>query len=296
MGSNEQYQLSGSDKEYLIPTPIIVYQKSVIWATCGSSFTVYVREDGNLVFCGHFCQKINQNSPQPHIIEPKGKKKFVFASACSSKFCALDWKGNIYIFNCDLQQRPLISSLPIPAYDVVCGYSNISGKFYAIAVSVSGQAYGFDGLNNGLHHFSPIPQLAKVHIKRVYDHSNHLAFLTDKGQIWTYGSGNNGQCGNGTNEGNPTFKLIKCNENVVFSDAELGENHSIFITQDRETFSCGDNKHFQLCLGMTKMPILDPTPSKLVIGKAVGAACGSYHTLILTDSKKIEHPGIAHLE
>lgn len=118
--------------------------------------------------------------------------------------------------------------------------------------------------------------------------------MTDKGQIWTCGSGNNGQCRNGTNEGNPTFKLIKCNENVVFSDAELGENHSIFITQDRETFSCGDNKHFQLCLGMTKMPILDPTPSKLVIGKTVGAACGSHHTLILTDSKKIEHPGMAH--
>ena len=227
------------------------------------------------------------------MIEPEAKNPFVFVSACSSRFCAIDKSGSISIFSSDPRQRPLRQVLQIPAYDVACGYSAISGKFYALAVTVSGQAYGFEGLNNDLHHFAPIQQLSGVQAKRVFGHSKHLALLTSNGQVWTYGNGASGQCGNGSSEGNNTFKLLKCNESFVFSDVALGENHSIFITKDGEAFACGDNKHFQLCLGKTNKPTLEPTPSNLVLGKAVGAACGSNHTLIIADSKRIQHPGMA---
>ncbi|KAK8863572.1 hypothetical protein M9Y10_011258 [Tritrichomonas musculus] len=293
MGSNKQFQLGGDKDEYSVPTPLMIYHKRLVWASCGESFTVYLTEDGEIVFCGSACRIINKAFPKPYVIEPESKNRFVYVSACSSRFCAIDSSGTIFIYSSDPRQRPLRNCLPIPAYDVACGYSNISGKFYAIAVTVSGQAFGFEGLNNDLHHFAPIQQLSGIQVKRVFGHSKHLAILTDNGQVWTYGNGNCGQCGNGSNEGNGSFKPIKCNQNLVFTDAALGENHSIFITKDGEAFSCGDNKHFQLCLGMTKKPTLEPTPSNLVLGKAMNAACGSYHTIILLDSQRILHPGMA---
>lgn len=295
IGQNKDYQLGGSnEKEFKEATPLAITDKTVIWATCGETFTVYLTDDGKLIFCGPVCSIINKENPVPFIINSKSKKKFVYVSACSNKFCAIDSNGKIYIFGNDPRQRPIINKLSVPAYDVACGYSNISGKFYAIAVTVAGQAYGFEGLNNGLHHFSPIQQLAGVHVRRVYGYSKHLAVLTDKGQILTYGNGTYGQCGNGTNEGNASFKMIKCKENLIFSDVALGENHSIFITKDGETFSCGDNNYFQLGMGITKKPILDPTSTCLTVGKAVGAACGANHTLILVDSKRIQHSGMLY--
>lgn len=294
IGSNKQFQLGGDQAEYTVPTPLMIYSQNFTWATCGDSFTIYLTNDGKLIFCGPACRIINKAFPKPYVIESDDKKKpFVYVSACSSRFCAIDSSGAIYIYSSDPRQRPLKHTLQIPAYDVACGYSNISGKFYAIAVTVSGQAFGFEGLNNDLHHFAPIQQLSGVQAKRVFGHSKHLALLTENGKVWTYGNGASGQCGNGSNESNNSFKLLRCNENLIFSDVALGENHSIFITKDGEAFSCGDNKHFQLCLGMTKKPTLDPTPSNLVLGKAVGAACGSNHTLILTDSRRIQHPGMA---
>lgn len=292
LGSNEQYQLGGTEKNYNSPTPLLISDKSIIWATCGDSFTIFLTEEGQLIFCGSTCLSIDNSNPKPYVIN--SKKKFVYVSACSKKFCAIDSKGKIFIFSADPRQRPLINKLSNPAYDVACGYSNISGKFCAIAVSVSGKAYGFEGLNNDLHHFSPIQQLSGIHVKKVYGHFNHLAVLTSNGQIFTYGNGTHGQCANGTNEGNTSFKMIRCKENVEFADAALGENHSVFISKDGYAFACGDNKHFQLCLGITNKPILDPTQSDLVNGKAVGAVCGSNHTLILMNSKRIQHPGMEH--
>lgn len=177
-------------------------------------------------------------------------------------------------------------------YRFTCGYSHISGKFYAIEITVSGQAYGLDAFNGDLHHFSLIKKLIGIRVKRVYGHSNHLAVLTCSGQIMICGNGNNGQCGNGSNEGSNVFKLIKCNEKVVFSDAVVGKNHSIFITENCEAYSCGDNSHYQLCLCATKKSVLEPTPSSLFDGKAVASACGSYLKVIVTDTKKIKHTGM----
>ena len=292
LGSNEQYQLGGTEKILVKPTPLLISVKVIIWAACGESFTVFLTNDGKLIYCGSSCLSINKTNPKPYIINAKSNKKFVYVSACSKKFCAIDSKGKIFIFESDPRERPLINKLSAPAYDVACSYSSISGKFCAVAVSITGKAYGFDGLNNNLHHFSPIEQLSGIQVKKVYGHSNHLAILTDKGQIMTYGKGTQGECGNGTKEGNTTFKLIKVRENVEFVDAALGENHSIFITKDGDTFSCGNNDHYQLGLGVTDKPIFEPTRSKLVVGKAVGAICGSNHTLILINSKPIQHPGM----
>lgn len=292
LGSNEQFQLGGPQKICSSPTPLLISEKTIIWAACGESFTVFLSDDGKLIFCGSACMSINQANPKPYVINARSKKKFVYVSACSKKFCAIDSKGKIFIYEADPRQRPLINKLSAPAYDVACGYSSISRKFCAIAVSITGEAYGFEGLNNNLHHFSPIEQLSGIQVRKVYGHSNHLAVLTDKGQIMTYGNGTHGQCGNGTNEGNASFKLINCKENVEFVDVGLGDNHSIFITKDGNAFSCGNNEHCQLGLGKTNKPILDPTRSDLFDGKVVGAICGSNHTLVLINSKRIQHPGM----
>lgn len=292
LGSNEKYQLGGDGSEYTTPTLLSISVKNIVWATCGESFTVFITEEGRLVFCGPVCIDINPSNPRPYEIESKKKKKFVYASACSTKFCAIDLSGYIYVYNHDPRERPFVHKLSIPVYDVACGYSHISGKFYAIAVTVSGEAYGLDALNGDLHHFSRIHELSGIRVKRVYGYSNHLAVLTSNGQIMTCGCGNKGQCGNGNNESSSTFQLIKCKENLVFTDAAVGESHSVFITQDGQVYSCGDNSHFQLLLGMTKVPIFEPTQSNLIHGRAVAAACGSYHTIIVVDAKKIQHPGM----
>ena len=292
LGSNEKFQLGGIGDNYSIHTPLMVSTHNIVWATCGDSFTVFITDEGRLIFCGPVCMRINSFMPKPYEIESKKKKKFVYASACSTKFAAIDSQGSIYIYSSDPRERPFVHKLSIPFYDVACGYSHISGKFYAIAITVSGQAYGLDALNGDLHHFSPIHELMGIRVKRVFGHSNHLAILTSDGKIMTCGNGNHGQCGDGTNESGNTFKLIKCKENVFFTDAAVGENHSVFITDSGRVFACGDNSHFQLCLGMTREPILEPTPSNLIHGKAVAVTCGSYHTIIITDARRILHPGM----
>ena len=204
----------------------------------------------------------------------------------------MDELGRVYLFTSDPRQSPTRLELPLPAYDIACGISSISCKFFVIAVTVDGKSYGYAALNNDLHHFALIKALTNIPVTRVYGYANHIAALTKDGKVLIYGNGGSGQCGNGTNHGNDVFKPIKADPELEFVDIGLGENHSIFITKEGLVYSCGDNQHYQLCLGVTKKPILELTPTPLIKGKAVAVACGSSHSLVLINAQKIIHPGM----
>ena len=291
LGNNRRFQIGGDETEYITPTTLILHNKYLTWAAAGANFTVYLDEDGAILYFGDVA--MNANERKPIIIPPENKIPYVYLTASVSRFAAIDKQGKIAIFSSDPRSQPTRCTLPKPAYDVACGNSNFTNKFFAIAVTVDGQVYGYEGLNKDLHHFAPIFLLKDVHVTRVFGYSHHLALLTRKGKVMIYGCGTSGQCGNGCKENNDTFKIVKGNKNTEFTDVAVGGEHSLLVSRDGQVFSCGNNKFFQLCIGKTSDDVIELTPTPLIKGRAVAAACGTNHSLVLIDSPRILHPGMA---
>ncbi|OHT00946.1 hypothetical protein TRFO_32202 [Tritrichomonas foetus] len=292
LGSNKLFQIGGPETEYPQPTIIMVHTKNLVWAAAGENFTVYLDEEGKILYCGQICKSVSDNEVKPIIINPEKQSQYVYLAASTTRFAAIDTLGRISIFTSDPRQQPSRCTLPKPAYDVACGCTNFTNKFFAIAITVDGQLYGYEALNKELHHFAPIPQLNNIPVLKVFGYSHHAAVLTTDGRVMMYGCGNCGQCGNGHKGNNDVFKQVKGNLNSVFVDCAVGEEHSLFLNKEGQIFSCGNNQFFQLMIGKTKDVVLNLTPTPLIKGKAVSVACGSNHSLTLVDAKKIKHPGM----
>ncbi len=118
----------------------------------------------------------------------------------------------------------------------------------------------------------------------------HCSLITEDGQVWTWGYGNDGQLGHGTKNSLSTPKHIKMSEKFVASDC--GGGHTGFISEKGDLWACGRGRDGQLGRGeeVESMAAYRPEPnlvsyfSKRTM-KVKDLAYGSNHSIGLVSMK-----------
>lgn len=109
----------------------------------------------------------------------------------------------------------------------------------------------------------------------------HFAAVTSSGVVYTWGLGNNGRLGHGSQDDyfEPTIVTALSGKQVV--EVACGSFHTVFVTSDGEAYACGDNQGGQ-CGVVGEYFVTTPTRLKVHGGRTViHASCGRLHTLLL---------------
>ena len=86
--------------------------------------------------------------------------------------------------------------------------------------------------------------------------SFHIAFLTDKGLVYTMGCGLNGQLGLGTKESKDTPQIVRTGN---ITQIASGKYHVLAISENGYFYTWGDNQKFQLALTQYRRESTLPT-------------------------------------
>ncbi|KAL0585650.1 hypothetical protein ABG067_004573 [Albugo candida] len=162
-------------------------------------------------------------------------------------------------------------------------------------ISESGELYTF-GMNDcgqlGLDHtqHQSTPQLVKAllghQVSMVSCGLYHMVLCTAKGELFTCGKNDYGQLGLGHNKQVKTpTQVVLPNELICF--VACGYYHAIAITSTGLTYSFGRNDYGQLGIGSK---IHQNIPIALTISSnthMVHAACGCYHTVLMSDTGQV---------
>ncbi|KAL6187649.1 hypothetical protein ACLB2K_039045 [Fragaria x ananassa] len=109
----------------------------------------------------------------------------------------------------------------------------------------------------------------------------HVLALTSGGKVLTWGRGTSGQLGHSEMVNSPHPKLVMCLDTYFVTHVSAGWNHSGFVSDAGDVFTCGDGSFGQLGHGdyssrcsPVKVSFLDDLSVKQI-------ACGMRHSLVL---------------
>ena len=281
VGSNGNYRigdnLSSSNQStpkyssWFVDNIIVVNQ-----IACGNSYTMFLTDDGNvygfgsntLYQLGYSISTANQSTPR-HLswFREGGNNITISQIACgSSHTMFLTDDGNVYGVGYNWQYQ--------------LGYSSSQD-----AQSTPRHLSWFrEGGNN-------------ITISQIACGTQHSMFLTDDGNV--YGVGANyyyrlGYSGSTANQPTPIHLswFREGGNNITITQIACGAQHSMFLTDDGNVYGVGYN--FQYQLGYSISQDAQSTPRHLSWFREGGnnitisqIACGSHHTMFLTDDGNV---------
>jgi alpha-tubulin suppressor-like RCC1 family protein len=118
--------------------------------------------------------------------------------------------------------------------------------------------------------------------------SFHSLVLTKDGEVYACGKNNNGECGLGHTRGVNSLQRVCLPADVHVSRIFTGSDHSIFLTEDNELYTCGWNIYGQLGIGEK---IMECTPTRIQpftdeLIKDVSCK-HSQHTIVVTETDRV---------
>lgn len=114
---------------------------------------------------------------------------------------------------------------------------------------------------------------------------SHSIFLNADGSLWTMGSNNHGQLGDGTNIDRHSPVLVM---NSGVKDIAAGYLHSLIVKEDGSLWAMGSNDSGQLGDGTT----IDKAHPTLIIQSGVKAVdAGAFHSLVLMENGTLQGMG-----
>ncbi|GFY57540.1 x-linked retinitis pigmentosa GTPase regulator [Trichonephila inaurata madagascariensis] len=169
------------------------------------------------------------------------------------------------------------------------------GRSHTLVATAGGHVYGFGSNSEGQLgsadeqpvHLSPVrvQGLEGITIKMLSGGADHSMALTDKGVVYVWGSGAEGQIG--PESGHiliPTELNLDCNILCI----SAGYYHSAFVTVDGKLYTCGEGESGKLGLPeytLKKSPLsVHCVPA--FDRKVTWVSCGGNHTIALTSDGK----------
>lgn len=135
-----------------------------------------------------------------------------------------------------------------------------------------------------------IDALKHLKVKKVAYGCGHALAITDKGDLYTWGKDRYGQLGHGHNVSNCVYeprKVKHFQDKHVVIDADVGDDHTVVLTEENRVFACGECYHGQcgphhpgfVSMGVTEVHLQDENRV------TIGVKCAGNSTMLITDEK-----------
>ena len=182
--------------------------------------------------------------------------------------------------------RVIRSLRDTPIVQVSCGAD------FTLVVDNSGSVYswGLGNYGNLGHgdtqdHYTPKPiyRLKSEVIRMVAGGAKHSLAVSQSGDVWAFGHGDNGRLGNNATQGSLVPERAKgkvTTENCIFIAA--GESHSACIDDHGNVYTWGTGTYGRLGSGGENDQLVPMIVDSLAKIDSVTVACGAFHTCVLT--------------
>ncbi|CAG8547941.1 2955_t:CDS:2 [Ambispora leptoticha] len=293
----------------------------IMKAACGGSLTIALSDEGNLYATGTFKSEdgiIGFSSERPRhqqyrfaLYEPASLLEIADIACGVNHAALLTTDGHVYTWGSSEQFQlgrrgsPRHKSLTLVP-EIVNQLKKLRivkigcGNFHTLAADDEGHIYAW-GLNNarqclldpgkygGIHIKEPtqIPFFENVKVKQLAAGMHHSVVLLENGQVYTFGSKENGKLGLGGDEtsdkGYNAVADLKPLDLPVIKLIAVGDFHNYALTEDGKIYSWGDGVSGQLGNGeetceYTPYLIEDERFEDQYHVKQIG--CGSQHTVM----------------
>jgi E3 ubiquitin-protein ligase HERC4 len=130
-------------------------------------------------------------------------------------------------------------------------------------------------------------QKARERVQQIACGHTHTVLLTEKGEVWSCGSNERGQCGQDVSSTRPA--VIDSLSSVGVVSVSCGHSHSLALTAEGLLYAWGSNDHGQLGMSPTSLSHLGQPQvvESLSQFKVLQVACGGHHNLALLKSGRV---------
>ncbi|KAJ3678387.1 hypothetical protein LUZ60_002190 [Juncus effusus] len=192
-----------------------------------------------------------------------------------------------------------VNALTVPATAVACG------GFFTVALTPDGELWSWGansnfelgrGNNTSDWRPKPVESLKNIRIVQVSCGGYHSLALSDKGEVYAWGHGGQGQLGQPSVQNQRVPKLIEAlsHENITF--ISCGGSSSAAISDGGKLYMWGNARDSQL--GVPKLRDIEPLPSEVKFlsdsdsdewgpHRVVSCAIGASHAMCLVSREKL---------
>ena len=165
------------------------------------------------------------------------------------------------------------------------GVSVIIEKGRVYTCGYGGKSMGHGNLGHGDRKGQLVPKLVTTLKTRVILNvaagGNHSLFLTNEGQVYSSGCGDDGRLGHGDKETQLVPKLVVALEGRRIVQVAAGGNHSLFLAKEGHAYSCGYGDDGRLGHGDKETQLAPKLVAALETRVIVQVAAGGCHSLFL---------------
>ncbi|EDV24451.1 uncharacterized protein TRIADDRAFT_56257 [Trichoplax adhaerens] len=303
-GNNEWGQLGiGSNKTRNKPTTVKALKpEKITHVAAGRFHTLAVTDSNKLYSFGQGSEGALGHGDETDLNMPTSieslEDKDVNIIACGGYHSAAITKnGELYIWGSNSEGQlglkndtisyPTMLDLGKSVISVACGYYHTAvvtadGKLYTFGETEGGKL----GLGDIEAHKVTKPKVVKGisgKVVKVACGGNHTVALTASGQVYTFGSGQNGQLGLGSKIMDSNIpKLVEALSKRKIKHIACGESHTAVVSDKGELFTFGDGRHGKLGQGDESFsnlfkPVKVQRLKEFIV---LHIACGGCHTIV----------------
>jgi alpha-tubulin suppressor-like RCC1 family protein len=292
--------------------------KSNVLAICaGRRHTVACMQGGVYTFGagerGQLGHGGNEDADVPRVVEALAGKQVVGTAAGMSHSLAWTDTGELYTFGdgdsgrlghggnqSELVPRVVEALAGKQVVGAAAGGRHIvvwtgTGEVYTFGLGYSGQLGHGVGNQNEL-----VPRVVEALAGKLVIGAAaggiHSVVWTDTGELYTFGSGDDGRLGHGGNAGERVPRVVEALAGKQVVGAAAGGVHTVVWTDTGEVYTFGFGYYGRLGHGVGNQSELVPRMVEALAGKqVVGAAAGGSHTVVWSDTGELYTFGLGDL-
>ncbi|KAM3610146.1 uncharacterized protein V6R79_026111 [Siganus canaliculatus] len=228
----------------------------------------------------------------------RGKQKFVklkekiqAVSCTDNTVLLLSDKGTVLCVDAAHIPRTLEAFAKTPVSQVACGSQ------HSVALTRDGQVYTWGQDSRGqlglgkrkLDTSSPqhLRSLSSLPLVQIAAGGEQSFALSVSGGVFSWGRNDHGQLGLGDRTDRHIPTSVHCLNMKKSVQISCGKDHTAILTKTGSVFSCGSSQYGQLGHNSFSDELRPRIVTELWGAKVTHIACGRYHTLVLTEAKKV---------